>query len=155
MGALKYARSEDIYRKFLWQWRGFIARLIASPGGLAEWVTVVYYILTNNGAVDPERLGAEVYEQFGPEAQQAVVTAGQRLRQEGREEGREAGREEGREEGRAEGISRAIVSVLEGRGMIVSAEVRSRVESCVELDTLERWLQKAIVATSVVEIFED
>jgi hypothetical protein len=66
-----------------------------------------------------------------------------RGRREGREaglsEGREAGLSEGREAGLSEALRRAILDILELRGLAVTATQRERVESCQSLETLERW----------------
>jgi hypothetical protein len=54
-------------------------------------------------------------------------------------EGREAGLAKGREAGLAEGLRRAILDILELRGLAVSSAQRERVEACESLETLERW----------------
>jgi hypothetical protein len=45
--------------------------------------------------------------------------------------------------GRREVLQRALVDVLELRGFTVSAEHRARVQSCEDLEALERWYAKA------------
>ncbi len=68
----------------------------------------------------------------------------------GREEGREQGREEGREMAR-----QAVLAVLEARGMPAPDGVRSRIESCRDLDLLATWHKRAIEAESPEDIFAD
>lgn len=61
--------------------------------------------------------------------------------------------EHGREEGREEGVARSVISVLRARGFILSDEVRQRVESCDDLETLEAWVPKAVAVDSPEELF--
>lgn len=70
-----------------------------------------------------------------------------------REEGREEGREQGRQEGKAQGCSKAILRLLERRGIEVSDEDRERIQSCTDLDILGHWFDRAITATSTDEVF--
>lgn len=53
---------------------------------------------------------------------------------------------------RAEGKAEAILSVLSARGFEVSDWVRQRVLGCKDPSTLERWLARAITATTDAEV---
>jgi predicted transposase YdaD len=72
----------------------------------------------------------------------------------GRAEGRTEGRAEGRTEGRAEGEARSLLTVLDARGLVVSAEQKERITTCTDLELLGRWLRKAVTARSAEELFE-
>lgn len=65
---------------------------------------------------------------------------------------------EGLAKGKAEGLARgkaeAIVAVLHGRGIPVSAAVRKQILACSEMATLDLWLQKALVASSAVDVVQ-
>ncbi|MEU8799254.1 hypothetical protein [Spirillospora sp. NPDC048819] len=74
-------------------------------------------------------------------------------REEGRAEGREEGHAEGREEGHAEGEVRALLLVLQSRGIAVSDEVRGRVEGCTDLDQIERWIRRASTVDTAADLF--
>ena len=63
------------------------------------------------------------------------------------------GRAEGKLEGRLEGEATAILRVLARRGLVVGEEHRSRILACTDLAILETWLDRAIAATSVDEVF--
>ncbi|HMU40647.1 MAG TPA: hypothetical protein PKE31_16685, partial [Pseudomonadota bacterium] len=65
---------------------------------------------------------------------------------------RAEGRTEGRAEGRTEGRALAILSVLTARGCAVSEGVRQSVLSCQDPTTLDRWLARAITATTDTEV---
>ena len=62
---------------------------------------------------------------------------------------------EGRAEGRAEAQANAVLTALRVRGIAVSEAVRKRILAQKELPRLERWLEKAIVATSLGEVIDD
>jgi hypothetical protein len=78
-------------------------------------------------------------------------------REEGRQEGRAEGREEGREEGRAEGQAEAraeyIVRILDRRGIRVPQEAREQILSCTDIATLDSWLDRALTAVAVSDLF--
>ncbi|MGW5679491.1 hypothetical protein ACWEV4_31190 [Streptomyces sp. NPDC003860] len=49
--------------------------------------------------------------------------------------------------------SRAILSVLEKRGMPIADDHRDRIARCTNLDTLSTWLDLALTVTSAEELF--
>jgi hypothetical protein len=63
--------------------------------------------------------------------------------------------EETRAEGRAEGQANAVLTALRVRGIAVTEAARKRILAQKELPRLERWLEKAIVATSLGEVIDD
>ena len=79
----------------------------------------------------------------GSDAARAVITAGDRLRAEGREEGRQ------------EGLARAVLTLLEARGIAVADTTRARIEQCSDLQKLEEWLRRAPTVATADEIFSD
>jgi hypothetical protein len=70
------------------------------------------------------------------------------------EQYRAQGREEGRQEGRAQGEAEAILIFLESRGIAVSDEVRERVTSCTDQETLQSWLRRAAKVETAEELFD-
>jgi hypothetical protein len=62
---------------------------------------------------------------------------------------------EAREIGRAEGEARALLTVLRGRGIAVPDTARDRILAQKDPSLLERWLEKAIRATSLAEVLGD
>jgi hypothetical protein len=73
--------------------------------------------------------------------------------EEGRAEGIEAGRAEGRAQGEAAGQARAILQILDKRGIAVDDDSREQIVSCTDLDTLGNWLDRSIAATQVSDLF--
>jgi hypothetical protein len=68
--------------------------------------------------------------------------------------GRRKGREEGREEGRLAERRRVVLSVLAGRDLTINDEQRERIESCQDLDQLQRWLDRALIVAEPAALFE-
>lgn len=62
--------------------------------------------------------------------------------------------DEGRVEGRVEGETRALLAVLEARGLAVSPEVRDRITACTDPDQLELWIRRAATVDSSIELFD-
>jgi hypothetical protein len=60
---------------------------------------------------------------------------------------------EGRTEGRTEGEARALLAVLDARGVDVSDAARERITACTDLEQLDAWVRRAVTATSVDELF--
>lgn len=54
--------------------------------------------------------------------------------------------------GRAEGMAEAILKVLEARGIAVNLAQRQEILRCQDFDRLDRWLQRAALASSADEV---
>ncbi len=72
----------------------------------------------------------------------------------GRLEGQQVGRLEGQQVGRLEGERRALLKVLEARGLKVEAATRRRLLAAKDLKQLECWLGHAVRVRSVQELFK-
>lgn len=68
--------------------------------------------------------------------------------------GREEGRESGREEFTAHGQIRALLLVLDARGLVVDDEARARIEAERDSETLDRWTRQAATTSTVAGLFE-
>lgn len=62
---------------------------------------------------------------------------------------------QGKAQGKALGEARAILTVLEGRGVTVPDDVRDRIQECTDTDQLDAWLRRAITATTADELIRD
>jgi hypothetical protein len=60
-----------------------------------------------------------------------------------------------RTEGRTEGNVNAVLTVLRVRGITVSDAARERILAQKDLPCLDRWLERAITATSITEVLDD
>jgi hypothetical protein len=85
-----------------------------------------------------------------PEEEEFIVTI-----QGGFKEARALGRDEGLALGRAAEAARAVLAALRVRGMIVSDVVRERILAEKDLERLERWHERAILAVSVAEVIDE
>ena len=65
------------------------------------------------------------------------------------------GRDEGRDEGRVEGEARALLTVLQARGIAVPEGARERILAQKDPERLERWLYKAATAPSLAEVLDE
>jgi hypothetical protein len=63
--------------------------------------------------------------------------------------------EEGRAEARVETQANAVLTVLRVRGIAVSEADRQRILAQGDPAQLQRWLEKAIIASSVAEVLDD
>ncbi len=70
-------------------------------------------------------------------------------------QGRAEGLTEGRTEGRVEEAARAVLTVLRVRGLVVPDAVRERILAQKDPERLERWLEKAAVASSVAAVLDE
>ncbi|MFD4458580.1 hypothetical protein [Nocardia sp. NPDC058480] len=75
----------------------------------------------------------------------------QRLRQEGLEKGLEKGLEEGHDQG----VADSILRILARRDVPVPAAAEATISSCHDRDQLVVWLDRAITAESIDELFRD
>jgi hypothetical protein len=101
----------------------------------------------------------ELLERFGPvddpriEARRqlilrALLKTSPETRQELIDQGRQEGREKGLEEGRLTEARAVLRRVFAGRKLALSKTANARIDACVDLATLERWLDQAITARS-------
>ncbi|MEU1263976.1 hypothetical protein ABZ473_18155 [Streptomyces cellulosae] len=62
---------------------------------------------------------------------------------------------EGRAAGKAEGKAEAILHALRVRGIAVSDEVRERITTCTDLDTLTTWFDRSLTVSKAEDLFAD
>jgi hypothetical protein len=78
----------------------------------------------------------------------------QRGLQQGLEQGLERGLEQGREEGRRHGLRDGLLSILRGRFGPLEMRDESRVAGA-SVGDLESWLQRAIAAERIEDVFAE
>ncbi|WP_152990452.1 hypothetical protein [Sphaerimonospora mesophila] len=66
-----------------------------------------------------------------------------------------AGKTEGLAEGLAKGEARAVLTILEVRGIPVSDAERARITACSDLKQLDEWARRAVTVTSTGDLFTD
>ncbi|WP_224363216.1 hypothetical protein [Hyalangium versicolor] len=71
-----------------------------------------------------------------------------------KERGRQVGLAEGEARGEAKGLAKAVLRLLAARGLPVDDASRQRIQSCMDVATLERWLERAVSATHLSEVLD-
>jgi hypothetical protein len=130
---------------------GLLALLQASPEGAKHLVTLLAYLarLTNQR---PYKATKEVlYSLAGAQQAEALMKS---VAEELTEKARVEERTKVRVETQVEERAKYILKILAGRGVHVSSRARQRILSCRDPDTLDRWLTRAVHATSTAEVFD-
>jgi uncharacterized protein DUF4351 len=125
-----------------------VAREVArAPHGLEALAQVMRYILEVNDYVEPEELQGLLEREIGPETKDAIMTAGQRLI--------EQGRQQGIEQGRQQGIQGVLLRLLRQRfGDAVNAQVEQRIAAA-SLEQVEAWTGRVLSAATLAEVLAD
>jgi hypothetical protein len=124
----------------------------------------IYIMWTAPPDLEGDELQAILKQIAGPRGQEELMNAAEKLIEQGRAEGLRAAEklvEQGRaeveraaERGRVEGLRVAITTTLSARGLSLSENGRARLNACVQVETLTRWLTRAVTAASEAEVFE-
>lgn len=154
LAALKHGPRPGMHPGFWVVWQETVRTLLAQDGGSDELRTVLGYLLQVNAEIDQEQLGDVMLKHFGPKAEKAAATAGQRLIQQGREEGLQEGRQEGLQEGRQEERIRLLLKLLSLRFGELPAEITARIQGADE-QALERLSERVITAATLGCVFDD
>lgn len=67
-------------------------------------------------------------------------------------DGYDRGKVEGKAEGKAEGRAESVLTILQARGLRVSKTLRQQILACSDSSTLERWLKRAVAASTAAEV---
>ncbi|MEU5867935.1 hypothetical protein ABZ815_42665 [Nonomuraea sp. NPDC047529] len=60
-----------------------------------------------------------------------------------------------RAEGQVHGGVRALLLLLDHRGVVVPDAARKRITSCTDTTVIETWIGRAVHATSLSDVFDD
>jgi len=144
---LKHARTSPDFLKILVRWMDVARELATAPNGLSALAQVLCYILEVNDHVEREALQALLERELGPEAKEAIVTAGQQIREEGRQEGRR--------EGRREGECAVLLRQLRRRfGTAVNTDIEQRVATA-SIEQIDTWTERVLSAATLTELLAD
>jgi hypothetical protein len=109
--------------------------------------------------LDAAKADYAVVEALAAKGSPAIRERDATMKATGRAEGRVVGRAEGLAEGRAEGqvagVAQSVLKVLEARGIPLHETQRQEILDCQDLDRLSRWLRRAVVASSAVEVLSE
>jgi predicted transposase/invertase (TIGR01784 family) len=147
----KYARTRADFLQILGRWMDVAREVAQAPHGLEALAQVMQYILEVNDHVEPEQLQGLLLREIGPEAKDAIMTAGQRLIEQGRQEGRQQGIEQGRQQG----IQEFLLRLLRQRfGDAVNAKVEQRIATA-SPEQVEAWTGRVLSAATLAEVIAD
>jgi hypothetical protein len=134
---LKTARGNRQVTADMRRWTGQLRAVLDQPGGGEAFIALLTYIeLVSETPADEVR---DLAASLGPDAEEAYVTTAEMLRA----------------EGEARGKAEDILVVFEQRGIDVDAKSRELIESCTNLDTLNRWFRRALKVDKVSDLFEE
>jgi hypothetical protein len=58
-------------------------------------------------------------------------------------------------QGQTEGEVRALLAILNARGIPVPDDVHARIAACTDLDHIDTWVRRASTATTIQDLFSD
>ena len=154
---LKHSRSPDAVQT-LQRASDLIRDMMATPEGEDVLRETVRYLLQVNPAATVQAVREVLKEPLGARGEQVAMTEGERLIEQGRLQGEARGREQGREQGREEvgrKFANAVIRLLERRGFDVPADVRTHIQACTDADVLARWSERALTASSALEVIRE
>jgi hypothetical protein len=130
-------------------WMSTLVAVLTAPNGVEALSAVAGYIIEASEG-RPEDLGA-FFRELGPKAEEAYVTAAEKLTAQVRAKALAEGEAKGRVEGRTEGQAALLLKQLGLRFGPLSDQVRARVRAAGP-DELDRWAEKVLSATTLEEL---
>jgi len=142
----KHARTRADFIEILVRWMDVVREVARAPNGLKALVQVMRYILEVHEPIQREALEALMEREVGPQAKDAIVTAGQQLIQQGIQQGIQQERQRFQE---------SLLRRLRQRfGDEVDAHVERRVAAA-SGEQLETWTMRVLSAATVAELLAD
>jgi predicted transposase/invertase (TIGR01784 family) len=144
----KHARTSPDFLALLGRWMDVVREVWQAPNGLAALAQVLCYVLRVNEHVEREALKALLAREIGPETEEAIVTAGELLIEQGRQQGLERGREESRRR-----LQELLLQQLRQRfpGQ-ADSQVEQRIAAA-SSEQVETWLRRVVLAASLGDLF--
>jgi hypothetical protein len=163
---LRFAGTEQLAQRLL-HWSELFSRVYTSAHGPQMLYRVVRYL----HELGDERAYGSIQRVLHSimQSQQAEVfmrTMAEVLRAQGHEQGHEQGHQQGHQQGLAEGeargeargkalgLAQAVLRLLDARGVRVDERSRERILSCLDVATVELWLERALRATRLSEVLD-
>jgi predicted transposase/invertase (TIGR01784 family) len=155
----KHARTRADLLEILAGWAEILRDVLRAPNGLEALAQVMRYILLVNDHVEQDTLRAFLELVVEPEAKDAIMTAGERLIQQGVEQGVQQGMRQGVEQGMRQGVEQGeralLLRLLRKRfGTEVSADVERRVDAALP-EQIEIWADRVLSAQTLGELLAD
>ncbi|HWU86120.1 MAG TPA: Rpn family recombination-promoting nuclease/putative transposase [Kofleriaceae bacterium] len=149
----KHARTSPDFMTILGRWMGVVREVVQAPNGLSALAQVLCYILQVSEHVEREALKALLAREIGPETEEAIVTAGQLLIEQGVKQGIEQGVKQGIKQGFQQGERAALLRLLRHRfGDEVDNYVEERVATA-PIERIETWTIRVLSAATLADLF--
>jgi predicted transposase/invertase (TIGR01784 family) len=140
--ALRDGRTPERLLASLRRWAHLIDALFKAPSG-RDALEALFRYLSQVADLPAETLVQAVERASSSEGLMATVA----------EQWVAQGIAKGKAEGKAEGKAQAVLTVLEARGLAVTAAQRAKVLECTDLAQLEGWLRKVATAKTTAALF--
>jgi hypothetical protein len=139
----KHARTRADLLEILSGWADVVREVVSAPDGLEALVLVMRYILLVNDHVELEGLQAFLERVAGPNAKDTIMTAGERLIQQGEERGIQKG-------------ERALLlRLLRQRfGNQVDTETERRLATA-SAERVSTWAERVLSAATLADLLAD
>jgi predicted transposase/invertase (TIGR01784 family) len=144
----KYARTRSDFLEILSRWATVVREAANAPNGLEAFALVMHYILLVSDHVEHDELRSFVDRVAGPEAEETVMTAGERLIQQGEERGLQRGLQEGIQQGERALLLRLLRKRF---GTQVDADAERRVAAA-SPGQVATWAERVLSATTLEEL---
>jgi predicted transposase/invertase (TIGR01784 family) len=139
----KHARTRPDLIEILSGWADVLREVVSAPNGLEALALVMRYILLVNDHVEPETLRAFLERVAGPDTKDTIMTAGERLIQQGEDRGIQKG-------------ERALLlRLLRKRfGHHVGTDVEQRLAAA-SPEQIATWAERVLSDTTLAELLAD
>jgi hypothetical protein len=143
----KHARTSADFLQVLGRWMNVVREVMRAPHGLEALAQVMRSILEVNEHVRPEALQAVLEHDLGPEAKDAIMTAGQELIEQGRLQGVQQGIQQGAQD--------ILLRQLRQRfGDAVNTDAEQRIATA-SMEQIDAWCLRVLSAATLTELLAD
>ena len=140
----KHARTSPDFMTVFGRWMNVVREVVQAPNGLSALAQVLCYILQVSEHVERDELKALLAREIGPETEEAIVTAGQLLIEQGRQQGRQEERQR---------LQELLIHLLRQRfGDAVDAPVERRI-AMASIEQIETWTRRVLSVATLGELF--
>jgi hypothetical protein len=151
---LRHGRTEELARR-LPGWGALLAQVQASPEGDEHLAAVIRYLLLIGDEAVHAALEQVLHSAMDEQrAEEMMRSYGEELIERGRQQGLEKGLEKGLAQGLSRGRAEALLRILAARSLPVDEAARQRILGCADVDTLDRWFDRVLQASSVSEVLD-
>ncbi|WNG62270.1 Rpn family recombination-promoting nuclease/putative transposase [Archangium gephyra] len=153
---LRYGRTRELARK-LPDWTALFAQVQAGLEGAEHLVVVIRYLQWMGDGAAIRAATRQVLHSV-LDAQRAEVLMGswaEEMIEQGVQKGLAQGVAQGVAQGRLQERAEVVLRILTARGVHADEAARQRILSCTDGETLDRWFDRALNATTLRDVLDD